>query len=165
MSYSLTTKITWAQTTQSLDEEFRLWGVKVWNTNYPRGARLSGFSQTLEDRQVVLTYTKDGRNCRLEMSKQSRAVDNLRVLFLAIQSIRLNEKRGIGEVLQSAYKQLAGETVFNPYEILGVMPSSPIEVSEASYKALSRKYHPDAGGSGEKMKELNRAIEEIRKKV
>lgn len=163
MTYTLKTEKSWAATTRDLEEEFRLWGVREWDTNYPRGARLEGFNQTLSDKTVILTYTKNGRNCRLEMGKQLRAVDNLRVLFLAIQSIRMNEKRGIGEVLQSAYKQLAGETVFDPYEILGVSSSSPIEVIEAAFRALAKKYHPDQGGSADKFKEVSQAIEQIRK--
>ncbi|MBF8255108.1 MAG: hypothetical protein HW375_15 [Anaerolineales bacterium] len=49
------------------------------------------------------------------------------------------------------------------HEVLGVFPNAPIEVFEAAYKALAKTSHPDAGGTDAAMKELNAAIEEIRR--
>lgn len=46
------------------------------------------------------------------------------------------------------------------YDILHVSSSAPQSVISASYKALSKQYHPDlATGNAEKMKDLNRAYE------
>jgi|SRR5579859_1595977 len=164
MNYSITTKKTWHETQNELADAFEKWGVREWTTNYPRGARLTGFNQTEIDRTVTLSYTKNGKQINLQMGRQARAVDNLRVLYLAIDDMRMNEKRGIAEVLQSAYMQLnAPKAKKSPYEILGIMPDAPIEVAEAAYKAKARTAHPDAGGSVEAIKELNEAIGEIRK--
>lgn len=160
--YSLTTKKSWSQTQTELGIEFERWGVTEWDTNYPRGARLEGFNQDETSKTVTLRYIKDGKTINLSMGKQARAVDNLRVLYLAIKSIRLNEKRGIGEVVEQAYLQLAGAITFNPYEVLGVFETAPIEVVEAAYKARVRSAHPDAGGSTQEMTKLNKAIEMIR---
>lgn len=163
-AYHIRTQISWSQTTRELDETFRRWGVINWSTNYPRGARLEGWNQTEQDRTVELTYQKNGKTVKLTMGKQPRAVDNLRVLYLAIEAMRMNEKRGIGEILESAYKQLSGAvSERTPYEVLGVPEGLPITVYEAMYKDLAKKNHPDAGGSDEDMKQLNKAIEAIRK--
>jgi hypothetical protein len=162
--YKIKTPKSWSATQNDLAAEFENWGVSNWDTNYPRGARLEGMNQAEADRTVTLTYQKDGKTVSLMMNKQSRAVDNLRVLFLAIESMRMNERRGIGEVLQSAYAQLQAPEVFNPYEVLGVYDNQPMEVIEAAFKAKARTAHPDtATGSEEKMLELNKAIEIIRK--
>lgn len=67
-------------------EQMRLWDVSTWETNHPRGARLSSWNQAELDRTVKLTYTKDGTPVTLVMGRQSRAVDNQ-----AIEEIR---KRG-----------------------------------------------------------------------
>jgi hypothetical protein len=164
-SYSLTTKKTWHQTMQELEAQMRLWGIKQWETNYPKGARSEALTQQEEDRTIKLTYNKHGKTVTLVMGKQNRAVDNLRVLYLAVMSMRLNEKRGISDVLESAYLQLAAPTqAIDPYELLEIRPDASLEVAEAVYKAKVRNLHPDRGGSTEHMKALNRAIDEIRKK-
>src|SRR5947209_10255232 len=100
------------------------------------------------------------------MGKQRRAVDNLRVLYLAVEAMRMNEKRGISDVIESAYLQLAAPAqAIDPYELLEIRPDASLEVAEAAYKAKVRNEYPDRGGSTEHMKRLNQAIHEIRKKL
>src|SRR5205085_11332612 len=94
-SYSLKTKKTWHETMQELEEQMRMWGITQWETNYPKGARSDAWSQKEEDRTVKLTYNKNGKTVTLVMGKQDRAVDNLRVLYLAVEAMRLNERRVI----------------------------------------------------------------------
>lgn len=149
---------------KELAETFEKWGVKEWDTNYPKGARLEGYHQSEEDRTVRLTYQKNGKPINLTMGKQARAVDNLRVLYLSVEAMRMNEKRGISDVIESAYLQLAAPVQErSPWEVLGIFEGSPLEVAEAVYRAKAKQIHPDAGGSEQKMKELNKAIEDIRK--
>jgi hypothetical protein len=164
--YSIKTKKTWHETMQELEDQMRMWGVTEWETNYPKGARTGAWFQKEEDRTIKLTYTKNGKPVTLIMGKQDRAVDNLRVLYLAVEAMRLNEKRGISDILESAYLQLAApaqET--DPYELLEIRPDTSLAVAEAAYKAKVRNIHPDKGGSTEQMKALNKAIEEVRKKL
>jgi curved DNA-binding protein CbpA len=72
----------------------------------------------------------------------------------------------LSSVLESAYLQLAAPSeAIDPYELLEIRPETSLEVAEAAYKAKVRKVHPDRGGSSEQMKALNRAIDEIRKKL
>lgn len=163
-SYTLKTNKSWSQTNREISVEFERWGVDNWETNYPKGAMREGSNQSEIDRTVTVTYQKNGKTIKLTMGKQDRAIDNLRVLFLAIQAMRMNEKRGIGEIIASAYLQLEAPVgKRDPYEVLGIRLDSPKEVAEAAYKALARTYHPDAGGTQEKMTELNEAINEIRR--
>ncbi len=163
MTYSLHTDKSWAATMQELGETFEKWGVKEWDTNYPKGARLEGYRQSEEDRTVRLTYQKNGKPVNLTMGKQARAVDNLRVLYLAVEAIRMNEKREIGDVIQSAYLQLAAPVQErSPWEVLGIVEGSSVEVAEAVYRTKVKQVHPDVGGSDQQMKALNKAIEDIR---
>src|SRR5205085_8595707 len=130
--YSLTTTKTWEETLWELEEQMRRWGVKHWETNYPKGARSNAWQQSESDRTVKLTYTKNGKTVTLVMSKQNRAVDNLRVLYLAVEAMRLNERRGISDILESAYLQLAEPTeAIDPYELLELRPDASLEVAEA----------------------------------
>ncbi len=45
------------------------------------------------------------------------------------------------------------------YSVLGVGAGAEPEVVKAAYTALARKHHPDAGGSPQRMKEINEAWE------
>ncbi len=164
MSYTINTKKSWAATQQDLATEFERWGVTDWDTNYPRGARFESYNQSETDRAVTLRYVLRGKSVNLKMSEQPRAVDNIRVLYKVIESLRLNEVRGMNEVFEQAYLQLASpEHKKSPWEVLNIMPGTPLMVAEAAYKHLAMTAHPDRGGSQEQMKDLNEAIETIRK--
>lgn len=161
--YVLHTDKSWGATQQDLAICFERWGVVGWETNYPRGARLEGYSQSEQDRTVILTYTKNGASVRLVMGRQQRAQDNLRVLYLAVEAMRLNEKRGIADIVAEAYVQLApGRVKKDPYEVLGVRKDAPMSVIEASYRARVKDAHPDSGGTPAQFAEIQNAIKDIR---
>ncbi len=52
----------------------------------------------------------------------------------------------------------------NAYEVLQVSELAPLEVIQAAWKALSKKYHPDSGAAGdvERQKLVNQAYEILR---
>ena len=163
--YRIYTQKSWRETIAELDDAMRRWGVSDWETNHPSGiqVRSTTWQQTEAQRTVKLTYHKNGKTVTLVMGRQARAVDNLRVLYLAVEAMRLNEKRGISDVIESAYLQLAApEDSPDPYELLEIRPTASLAVAEMAYKAKVRDAHPDRGGSVELMKKFNKAIEEIR---
>ncbi len=159
MSYRLHTTVPWSETKRQLQDTFRMWGVPAYNI-WP--ARIA---DARSDPRVIVEFTHPkGNTVSLTMEEQLTAPDNLRVLFLALDAMRLNEKRGIGDVLGEAYLQLAAsEQARDPYEILGIRPDTPAEVMEASYKALAKVHHPDKGGDADKFKEIQDAYERITK--
>jgi len=164
MAYSLRTNVTWAQTYSELEEQFALWGVRDFEVRSLGKASRADY-QDGETRRVTVRWTsRGGQEHTLTMADQDRAVDNLRVLFLAIKAVRLNEVRGIGQLAQDYYLRLAAPvSQRSPYEVLNLTPHAPLEVAEASYKALAKLKHPDTpGGSEAAMKELNEAIEQLR---
>jgi hypothetical protein len=101
-TYLLKTQKTWSPTMRELEEQMRLWSVTDWDTNYPRGARSEAWEQSEADRTGKLTSITNGKPVTLQMGQQNWAVDNLRVLYLAIEAVRLNEKRGITDIMESA---------------------------------------------------------------
>ena len=162
--YSLTTLKTWSETKNELAREFRLWSVAEWTIDCMLSpASAARLIQMPEERMVELHYLLNDQPFHLRMNKQHRAVDNLRVLFLAIKAMRLNDLRGLTDTIQQAYLQLPSPaTKRDPYEILGIRPDSTLEFAEMVYLGLAKKFHPDNGGDAKQMQQINEAIEDIR---
>lgn len=176
VTYSLTTDKTWSRILDDLDETLRKWPAQLVRVECQLQAnRTSRKQQTPAERRVSITWRRRGKERTLAMDTQGRAVDNLLVLQLVLEALRLNEKRGISEAVAEVYRQEfpalpapreapAPTSVSGPYAVLHLQPGAPIEVCEAAYRALARRYHPDAGGdSDEQMTALNAAIAAIRK--
>jgi hypothetical protein len=157
--YTLHTDVPWDQTMRQLRDCFGKWGVAQWNVWPTR------VSDARNDPRVIIEFAHPkGNTVSLTMEKQRTARDNLRVLYLALDAMRLNEKRGIGDVLGEAYLQLAApERQRDPFEVLGIRPDAPEEVMEAAYKGLAKVHHPDKGGDPEVFKEVQDAYERITK--
>lgn len=153
MSYSMHSKVPLDQTRRELRECMAKWGI-------------TDLDIITQNEAVELRYTLRGRPVTLKMGDHQYQKDNLRVLYLAVESMRMNEVRGIDGILETAYLQLASPVQEkSPYEVLGIYPGSPLMVAEAAYKAAALKAHPDRGGSQEQMAQLNKAIEALRKEA
>ncbi len=164
-NYSISTRISWDDTLRDLGETFRKWGIYEWTVSPVRPrAKANSYHQTNEERAVTLIYMHgSGREVRLVMDTQSRCQDNLRVLYLATEALRMNETRGIGDVIADAYLQLAAPSHVDPWEVLGVRPDAEIEIVHAAYRAKAKIAHPESGGTEEAMKEVNDAYDRIKK--
>lgn len=166
--YTITTTSGWGKTVSELEESLRKWGATSIDINYPRGARLDSKNQNEMDRTVILRYNLRGKEVIIRMDKQKRAVDNLRVLYICIESMRMNERRGMAEAMESMYLQLAApQGQRDPYEVLGIMRGTDLAIAEAVYRTMALKYHPDARPSGDadKFKEITDAINKIREEL
>lgn len=170
MAYKLTTDKSWAANEAAIREQLHRWGAATYSLDRPNSTKKTALSwtETPEEALVVLKAAwKSGRELNLSYNKQARAVDNARVLFLVVESMRLNEVRGIDDVMREAYLQLPAPKQAvrerDPYEVLGIRPDAPKEVAEAAYRELAKSAHPDGGGRNETMVELNKAIEAVRK--
>lgn len=142
----------WLQTRAELEEELARWKITDYTLTKP------------DNTQVTLRYVLRGNEITLTMGKQWRAADNLRIIFLTVQALRMNEVRGMTEIFASAYAQLNAPVIEkDPYDVLGLPRGTAKAVCEAQYRELLKKYHPDVqGGSAEKTKELIDAINKVR---
>lgn len=162
MSYS---RKTWAQEHTELADIFRKWGVHQWEVTCQFwGQKAANWSQTLDERTVYLRFAHpDGQEIQVKMDNETRAIDNIQQLRLGIHEMYGIWRRGLENMVRTAYMQLASPAVTrDPYEVLGVRPDEDIDFIEAAYKIKAKRAHPDAGGSTEAMAELNAAIERIR---
>lgn len=179
MAYKHTSTYDWRTNVEKIRADLDLWGVDTYSVTWggateagqkTRNAKSHGsWGQTpLEATVTLIANFHDGRKLTWIYNKQERAVDNLSVLRLAIEALRLNEKRGIDQLMREAYRQLPSGEVAprrDPYEVLGVLPGSPLSVVEAAYRFKAQAAHPDKGGSNEAMAELNVAYEAVKEQI
>lgn len=175
--YSLTTQKTWAETEGEIRRALSMWGADTYSLTRPgidanvkKIRPASNLYQTPEEAAVRLVANwKGGRKLDLTYNQQARAVDNARVLFLAIDAMRLNEKRGIDKLMREAYLQLpapdAAHVSRDPFDVLGLQRGASADEIEAMYRVKARKAHPDNGGSNAAMAELNEARERALKET
>lgn len=149
-----------------LARTFDKWGVGDWSAepNVPL-SRVHSQHLTKLERSVTVRFWKDGREIVLSSDSQADGRENLKLIQLCVDDMRMIERRGAGEVMRSAYMQLpAPEAERDPYEVLSIRPGGPREVAEASYRALAKSKHSDAGGDDAGMAELNKAIAAVRER-
>lgn len=76
---------------------------------------------------------------------------NLSAVAQAIESMRLNEMRGIADTMRQAYAALPGPSTQpmkrDPYEVLGIAHDQPMAVVEAVYRAKVQTMHPDTSST------------------
>jgi hypothetical protein len=51
------------------------------------------------------------------------------------------------------------------FRVLHLRETAPIELIEGAYRILARMYHPDRGGNGESMQQINGAYAALREQV
>ena len=97
--------------------------------------------------------------------------ENLRALALTLEAMRALDRWGVYTLEQAVEGARAALPPPDSHkkrawwEILEVGSNWPLEAIELKYQRLAKEAHPDAGGSGDRMAELNSAIAEARKAV
>ena len=123
--------------------------------DFPKGGR--------EDTAGRVHFNLRGTTIKVECESQWTYKQNIRCVALAVETMRMNEKRGIADTMRKAYLMIeAPKEQRDPYEVLGVRPDASEALLQAAYKAQANDRHPDKGGSDTAMQELNDARERIR---
>jgi hypothetical protein len=120
-----------------------------------------------EDPGVAVYWNYAGKLHVIACDAWERVEDNLHSVALTIAADRGKERWGCSAVFEramTAYVALPPPPRMKDWwEVLGCTKEADIEDVEDLYKIKLKRFHPDAGGSHERMAELNRAIDEARK--
>lgn len=111
-----------------------------------------------DDPGVAVYFERRGRSMVFACDKWSTVKDNMRAIHKTIEAIRGIERWGASEMMERAFQ--AFEALAPPatcWSILGVRPGATADEINAAYRRAAREAHPDAGGSTDRMAELNRA--------
>lgn len=158
----------WSATLEDLDRCFDRWGVTEWSVDPPfvtPADQRSHYYDPEQARVTIIWKNRDGIPVKMSVATFDNYQQNFRAAYLNVDSMRMVERRGGEEAMRGAYMALpspGSPPQRDPYEVLGIRPDAPREIAEAAYKALSKRAHPDAGGSEEAMEELNVAIARVR---
>ncbi len=141
------------------------WGVSHWDIECET-TQYSRFGLSDEQRNVLVWYVhpSTGEEKRLQTAEGSRPSDNLRAIYLTLDSIRLAEYRGLGDLMKQNYTLLAEKATRRAWHVvLGVNPEASLEECERAYREVAKVAHPDVPGGDEQwMRDVNAAIAEAR---
>lgn len=126
-----------------------------------------------KDKGVAVYFEWKGKQHVLACDKWDRIKDNMRALEKTVDALRGIDRWGASTILERSFEAFvalppSGTRKRTWREVFGFGPASrpDREGIEGQYRALARKYHPDAaGGSTEKMAELNAARDEALQEI
>lgn len=120
------------------------------------------------DPGVAVYFSLKGNRMVLACDKWDRVEDNLYAIACHVEAIRRQQRLGVGSVEQAfaGYTALPAPGTFKGatwWNVLGCAHDAPIEVVKSAYLEKAKAAHPDsAGGSHDKMIELNAAWDQAR---
>lgn len=112
------------------------------------------------DPGAAIYFVLKGKPIVLACDKWDRVEDNVYAVARHIESIRAQDRWGVGRIEQAfaGYMALPAPMNLKPWwEVLGVKEDDSQEIVQNAYRHFAKKYHPDNGGSNEIMSEINGA--------
>lgn len=114
----------------------------------------------LDDPGVAVYFTLRKRQMVMARDAYTNVHDNLRSIGLGIAHLRGLERHGGGQMMERAFEgfaQLAPPDSFDALAVLGLRPGARREDITAAFRELSKRHHPDMGGSAEEFQKIERA--------
>ncbi len=161
-----TFKVTQQQATWDLEDELKRLGAKnpVITSNQRRPS-----DGKPKDPGVALYFDLESKEQCIPCDKWSTVGDNIRAIGLTIAALRGLERWGAKDMVNAAFRGFAAlpapsgsPTIADEswHEVLRVLPDATVEEIKAAYRVKVRAVHPDAGGSPEQMRRVQRAYEQ-----
>jgi hypothetical protein len=114
------------------------------------------------DPGAAIYFILKGKPIVLACDRWNRVEDNVYAVAKHIESIRAQDRWGVGRIEQAfaGYMALPAPMTLKPWwQVLGVPENAPREAIESAWRHLAKKNHPDLGGTHEGMSEINTAWE------
>lgn len=119
------------------------------------------------DTGAAVYFDLKGKAVVLACDKWNRAECNVMAIAKHIESLRAQERWGVGNVEQAfrgymALPNIGESSGMNPWQVLGVSINCTEEQLKEAYRLLVNKFHPDkAGGDKERFLRVQNAYEMI----
>lgn len=127
-----------------------------------------------EDPGVAVYFRQNGRDIAMACDKFDDIPDNLYAIAKTLEAMRGIKRWGAGELLDRTFQGFTALPPGTPpapeprswWEVLNVPKAGATRwLVKVARDALASQFHPDKGGDGEKMAEVNRAYEEALKEI
>jgi hypothetical protein len=164
-------KVTTSQAMDEIERQLRnLGGVK--SAVISANAFLRG---TPVDKGVALYFTVEKYNFAKKANitssyvfpcdKWDKAEHNFWAIAKHLEALRGQHRWGVGSMERDfmGYTALPEQSASSWWTVMNVERAWPMELITERYRQLAKDWHPDRGGSNEKMVMLNRAYDEARK--
>lgn len=114
-----------------------------------------------DDRGASVYFELKGKPVSLACDRWDRVEDNIWAIVKHIESLRGQDRWGVGNIEQAfrgylALPERAGGSAW--WETLGVAVNASAEQVKEAYRLLVKKHHPDAGGDAEMFHRLQEAF-------
>lgn len=114
-----------------------------------------------DDTGVAVYFTRNDQQVVLCCDTYSKVWDNLHAIGRTIEALRQIDRDGVSDFLNrsfSGFKRLSEVTeALDCFQILGIHRGATLKDVRDAYRALSKKFHPDVGGSSQKFNQLYEA--------
>jgi hypothetical protein len=115
-----------------------------------------------EDPGVAVYWVRGGRQEVMACDRWRRPWENMRAIYHAIEGLRAMERAGATQIMERAFSAFQLPAPAGWREALGVEPgmTPSADYLRKLWKAQAAKHHPDAGGSEEEFKRVQKAYQE-----
>jgi len=115
------------------------------------------------DHGAAVYFTRKGNPLCLACDQYYQVADNIQALAKTVEAMRGIERWGSTDLLDRAFTGFAALPSRASWSEVLMVPATATRAQiEAAYRSLSKKLHPDVGGSHEEMAALNAAYEEAK---
>lgn len=114
-----------------------------------------------DDRGAAIYFDLKGKPVSLACDRWDRVEDNIWAIVKHIESLRGQDRWGVGNIEQAfrGYLALPERTSGSAWwEVLGVAVNASAEQVKDAYRLLAKKHHPDSGGDTEMFHRVQEAF-------
>lgn len=121
-------------------------------------------AKRVDDTGAAVYFMYKGKQVCFACDRWDKVEDNIYAIAKTIDAMRGIARWGTGDMLDAAFNGFAALPPPADWRSILCDPKT-LDDAETKYRFLARQNHPDAGGTQEKMSELNTAIAAARKEL
>ena len=124
-------------------------------------------SQRPKDSGVAAYFRWDDLACCIAVDRYQKVEENLQAIAKVIEADRAKMRHGGLNIVRAAFRGYAAlppPDRRDPWWVVLMVPEDcSLSDANSAYRRLAAEHHPDAGGSEQKMAQINRAMDDAKR--